>query len=140
MLCWDMQAHVAGDEIITIAIHYDMVQVLLTGPRVALVTADTFVSILQAQRQQRQQQEVAYVEQLEQRLEKQRTEVEVDRVGKIYRVWRGVQLLGTFYCVARKNWVAEPSHVQPVVGCNSPEEAQNAVIWAASIHISAKAA
>ena len=137
VLWWDMQADVKPDEIITIAIHYDIVQVLLTGPRVALVPVDTFKSILRVQ-QQKQEQEVAYVEQLTQRLLTQTAEIEVDKIGKIYRVWRGVKLLGIFYCIGRKNWGAEPSNAEPIEGYSSPEEAQNAIIWAA--YTSAQAA
>lgn len=138
VLCSYMQAEVKPEEIITIAIHYDIAQVLMTGPRVALVVVDTFKSILRAQRQQQEQQEAE--EQLEQRLLTQTTEVEVDRIDKIYRVWRGVKLLSIFYSISRKNWRAEPSNAEPIEGYSSPEEAQNAVHRAASTHISAKAA
>jgi hypothetical protein len=97
-MCIDVQPH----EVITIAITNGIVQVKLTGGRTALLSVDTFKSILKQQRQQLDR-EVAIVEQLEQRLEKDSNEIKLVAHGKIYPMWRGIQRKSTFYLVG-KNW------------------------------------
>ena len=72
--------------------------VKLTGGRATLLSADTFKLILQ---QQQVDEDVAYVEQLEQKLEKDSNEIKISRVSKIYPVDRKIQLLKTFYPVGR---------------------------------------
>lgn len=115
VLCWDMGTEVSADEVITIAIINGIVQIKLTGGRAALLSVDNFKLILQQQRQQVDE-DVAYVERLEQKLEKDSAKIEVDARGRVYRVWRGIQLLGTFYRLSKSNWVAEPAHIEPIEG------------------------
>lgn len=74
--------------------------VKLTGGRAALLSVDTFKLILQLSRQQVDE-DVAYVEQLEQKLEKDSNEIKIARVSKIYPLGRKIQLLKTFCPIGR---------------------------------------
>lgn len=129
VLTWDMHCEVSADEIITLAIVNGIVQIKLTDGRAALLSVDTFKLILQQQRQQMDE-DVAYVERLEQRLEKDAASYELDRSGQVYRVWQGINLLGTFYRLGR-NWVAEPANTEPIDGLRSADAAQKALICVA---------
>ena len=100
VLTWDMCAQVQAHEVITIAVNNGIVQVKLIGGRTALLSVDTFKLILEQQRQQLDE-DVAHIEQLEQKLEKDSKKIKLARVGKIYPLERGIQLLGTFYPVNR---------------------------------------
>jgi hypothetical protein len=129
VLTWDMQEEIEAHEVITIAIVNGIVQVKLTGGQAALLSADTFKLIL-AQQQQADE-DAAYVERLERKLEKDSAQIEVDKgEGKVYRVWFGIELLGTFYRLGNK-WVAEPKYGREIHGLGSANAAQNAIASAA---------
>lgn len=126
VLTWDMCAEVQPYEVITIAVVNSIVQVKLTGGRAALLAVETFKLILDQQRSLVDE-DIAYVERLEQKIVADSAPVEVDKVGRIYRVWDGIRLLGTFYQLSRNNWVAEPAHADPIENLKSASAAQAAL-------------
>lgn len=100
VLTWNRCTEVQAHEVITIAVTNGIVQVKLTGGRAALLSVDTFKLILQLSRQQVDE-DVAYVEQLEQKLDQDSNEIKIARVSKIYPQGRKIQLLKTFYPIGR---------------------------------------
>lgn len=100
VLAWDICTDVQAHEVITIAVNNGIVQVKLIGGRTALLSVDRFKLILEQQRQQLDE-DVAHIGQLEQKLEKDSKKIKIARVGKIYLIEGGIQLLGTFYPVNR---------------------------------------
>jgi hypothetical protein len=74
---------------------------------------------------------------LEQYAEEQTTSIapfEIDSLqdgdfGTLYRLWQGMNLLGTFYrAVSDDKWVAQPSFSKLRPRCDSSEQAQRLII------------
>jgi len=124
VLTWDMCTPVQSSEVITIAIVQGIVQVKLTGGRATMLPVNTFKQILIAQQQGKGADAIA---RLEPKLKEESALVEVDRVEEIYRVRRGIELIGTFYREGR-SWVVEPSGDEPLVGFSTLLAAQSALI------------
>jgi hypothetical protein len=51
-----------------------------------------------------------------------------DEFGTLYRLWKGTQLLGTFYENLDGKWVAQPFNVDFRPCLNTPEQAQLVII------------
>ena len=110
----------------------DIAWVRLTGARSAVVHVEAFKAIRRQQLKQRVHQEtkadVAFVLELEAKLQtKHDVLIEVDQVPHgVYRVWSGVELIGTFYQY-QGHWIAEPAHGR-IYQCRTLAEAQRAII------------
>ncbi len=73
-----------------------------------------------------------YIEQQSQELA---PEFEIDSVedsdfGSLYRLWKGMALLGTFYEDSEGRWVAQPCCSDIRLRLNTPEQAQLVIITA----------
>jgi hypothetical protein len=61
-------------------------------------------------------------------------QIEIDSLcdrdfGILYRVWQGMNLLGTFYRAdSDGKWVAQPRNCNDRPRCNSPEQAQQLIL------------
>lgn len=106
---WDMCAGVQAHEVIRIAVTNGIVQVKLTGGRAALLSVNTFKLILELSRQQVNE-DVAYIEQLEQKLEQDSNGIKVACINKIYHWGKGFN-----YSVRFPQWV-EIGRAQVVKG------------------------
>ena len=127
VLTWDMQQHVTADEIITIAIVHDILWIRLTRNRAVPIALGTFNSIRSQQLAQQSEADVAFVMQLEAKLQGDKPQIEVDSAPHgVYRVWRGIELLGTFYRYG-EGWIAEPAHGD-LKRCTSAAAAQSAIV------------
>ena len=70
--------------------------------------------------------DVAFVMQLEARLQGEEPQTEVDSApGGVYRVWRGLQVIGMFYRYG-EGWIAEPTHGD-LKRCTSAAAAQRVI-------------
>ena len=127
VLTWDMQQHITADEIITIATVHDMLWIRLTRNRAVPIAVETFKSICSQQLAEQSEADVAFVMQLEARLQGNEPQIEVDSAaGGIYRVWRGLQAIGTFYRYGG-GWIAEPTYGE-LQRCKSAAAAQRAIV------------
>jgi len=78
--------------------------------------------------------EVEYLMEIERKLEayeqKQEEElIEVDSASGVYRVWKGMSLIGIFYrCLKTGLWVAEPRYVGKKRRYKTADQATNAIV------------
>ena len=121
-----MQQDVTADEIITIAVVHDILWIRLTRNRAVPIAVETFKEIRNQQMQQADA-DVAFVMQLEAKLQGDEPQIEVDSAPSgVYRVWRGTQVIGTFYRYGDA-WMAEPTHGD-LKQCKSAAAAQRAIV------------
>lgn len=124
VLTWDRQEYTSPEEIETIAIQSDVVWVKLTDNRAVPLHVDTFRNI---RRQQLEEQNLVDVEPAP-----EKSGVEVDSVGFIYRVWKGITLIGTFYqSPVSGNWLAFPKRSYDFHRYATADEATSAIalVW-----------
>lgn len=134
VLTWDIGSVVSPDEVIRIAIAHDILWVQLTRVRSIPIAVETFKSIRRAQLEHAARQQadadVAFVIAMESRLQvsaEQQPHIEIDRaLYGVYRVWSGIELLGTFWA-SGDYWVAEPEHGERC-RCKSALFAQRAIL------------
>lgn len=120
VLTWDTQEYVSPEDVETIAISHDMVWVKLTNNRAVPLHVDTFRNI---RRQQLEQQDVVELETTE-----EVNGVEVDAVGSIYRVWKGMTIIGTFYqSLVSDFWIAFTKGGDDFLKFSSADEATSAI-------------
>ena len=83
---------------------------------------------------QQQQQKAVVVDQFTISTSNQELEIEVDCAedgdfGSLYRVWKGMRLIGTYHeCCDADGWKCLPIDTSTFVPCNSEEEAQEKII------------
>lgn len=120
VLTWDTQEYVSPDDVETIAISHDMVWVKLTNNRAVPLHVDTFRNI---RRQQLEQQNVIKVETTE-----EDSPVEVDDIGSVYRVWKNMTIIGTFYqSPVSDSWIAFTKGGDDFLKFNTADEATSAI-------------
>lgn len=124
VLTWDRQEYTSPEEVETIAIAHDVVWVKLTDNRAVPLHVDTFRNI---RRQQLEEQNLPEVE-----TTKEESGVEVDAIGSIYRVWKGMKIIGTFYqSPISSKWIAFPKRACDFHHYRTADEAMNAIalLW-----------
>lgn len=108
VLSWDLYREVSPDEIESFLIVKDVLWINLTQNRSVPIAVAVFREIATQQEAQRE---------LDQYIEQQSEEVapepiEIDSTDGVYRVWKGTQLLGTYYRENTGKWVAQPRYGQ----------------------------
>lgn len=124
VLTWDRQQYTSPEEVETIAIAHDVVWVKLTDNRAVPLHVDTFRNI---RRQQLEQEDLPVAEPAQ-----EDNAVEVDSMGFIYRVWKGMTIIGTFYqSPVSGNWMAFPKLASDFHHYKTADEATNAIalLW-----------